>query len=234
MYVKKHHGTSDTVYHKLREQILHLELPPGTAVSEIETAAKYDVSRTPVRDAFKTLELEGLLEIRPHIGTFVTQIDLHMISDILYMREQLEHAIFTELAQTYDKSQEFRIQMSLHRQKELIESNLPTESLSRAFIMEDNLFHYTLYDLAGKKNVSILFNSIIAQYERFRTFLNLEGKDTLQKLYGEHVEIFRCIAEQDFDALSKQISHHIYEGFNTSAEIICRHPEYFKPLDENK
>ena len=76
--------------------ILHLELPPGAAVSEIETAAMYNVSRTPVRDAFKTLELEGLLEIRPHIGTFVTQIDMDMVSDILYMREKLEYSVFSE------------------------------------------------------------------------------------------------------------------------------------------
>jgi len=89
MYTKKRQDTSDTVYHKLRERILHLELPPGAAVSEIETPAMYNVSRTPVRDAFKTLELEGLLEIRPHIGTFVTQIDMDMVSDILYMREKL-------------------------------------------------------------------------------------------------------------------------------------------------
>ena len=83
MYTKKHSGTSEAVYQKLKEQILYLELPPGSAISEIDTAAKYEMSRTPVRDAFKMLESEGLLEIRPHIGTFVSLIDLNMISDIL-------------------------------------------------------------------------------------------------------------------------------------------------------
>ena len=52
MNSKKHTGTSEAVYQKLKEQILHLELPPGSAISEIDTATKYDVSRTPVRDAF--------------------------------------------------------------------------------------------------------------------------------------------------------------------------------------
>ncbi|MBQ8624941.1 MAG: GntR family transcriptional regulator, partial [Agathobacter sp.] len=61
----KHTATSDGVYAELKEQILHLELPPGSSISEIETAEKYNISRTPVRDAFKRLEREGLLEIRP-------------------------------------------------------------------------------------------------------------------------------------------------------------------------
>ena len=232
MYEKKFPGTSDTVYNKLREQILHLELPPLTAVSEIETAAKYDVSRTPVRDAFKMLEAEGLLEIRPHVGTFVTQIDLHMISDILYMREQLEQAILKDLSQRYDETCEQCIQMSLQRQKEIIEADLPIEELSRAFIVEDNKFHYILNDLAGRRNVAVLFNFIVAQYERFRTLVNLEGKETLTKLYQEHVEIIRCIARKDNDMLTKLISKHINEGFNHSAEVIMkRYPEYFKTVD---
>ena len=57
----RHTGTSVAVYKDLKEQILHLELPPGSAISEIDTAAAFHVSRTPVRDAFKMLEREGPL-----------------------------------------------------------------------------------------------------------------------------------------------------------------------------
>lgn len=157
MNSKKHTGTSEAVYQKLKEQILHLELPPGSAISEIDTATKYDVSRTPVRDAFKTLEAEGLLEIRPHIGTFVSLIDLDMISDILYMREVLEQAVLRDLALSHDKSQEFRVRLVLQRQKELIESDLSLEELSRVFIISDNEFHRVLYEMTGKLNVLNLF-----------------------------------------------------------------------------
>ena len=94
MEQKNHAGTYQQVYRKLREEILHLELPPGTSIGEIETAARFQTSRTPVRDAFKILEIEGLLEIKPHIGTFVSLIDLRTVSDILYMRCTLEQSIF--------------------------------------------------------------------------------------------------------------------------------------------
>lgn len=230
MNSKKHTGTSEAVYQKLKEQILHLELPPGSAISEIDTATKYDVSRTPVRDAFKTLEAEGLLEIRPHIGTFVSLIDLDMISDILYMREVLEQAVLRDLTLSHDKSQEFRVRLVLQRQKELIESDLSLEELSRVFIVSDNEFHRVLYEMTGKLNVLNFFNTISSQYERFRTFLNLRGRDDLMRLYNEHVTIWDSIRSQDYSALSDVISHHIYDGFNASTDIVYKHPDYFKSI----
>ena len=96
MATKKKNNASQIAYQEIKEQILHLELAPGMAISEIDTAAKYQISRTPVRDVFKALEAEGLLEIRPHIGTFVSLIDLDMISDILYMREVMEQSLFKD------------------------------------------------------------------------------------------------------------------------------------------
>ena len=89
------------------------------------------------------LEREGLLEVRPHIGTFVSLIDLNMISDILYLRETLEQAVLRDLTAGYDKSQEFRIRLLLQRQCELLEQDLPAEELGRAFIINDNAVSYT-------------------------------------------------------------------------------------------
>lgn len=228
MYGKRHSGSSETAYQELKERILHLELPPGTAISEIETAAQYDISRTPIRDVFKTLAAEGLLEIRPHIGTFVSLIDLHMISDILYIRETLEQAVYKDLAHIYDKTQESRIRAILKHQQELIESNLSPEELSRAFIVTDNDFHYTLYDMAGRENVIGFLGLVNSQYERFRTLINLGGKEYLKKLHKDHSAIFQCIAAKQYEKLRQHISHHIYDGFQTGTDIVRLHPEYFK------
>lgn len=230
MYTKKHTGTSEAVYQKLKEQILHLELPPGSAISEIDTAAQYEISRTPVRDAFKMLAGEGLLEIRPHIGTFVSLIDLNMISDILYMRETLEQAVFRDLTSSYDKSQEFRIRLILQKQRELLDTDLDADELGRAFIISDNEFHNTLYEMAGKKNVMSFLKGIDSQYERFRTFLNLGDRDNLMRLYGDHQALWEYISNKDYENLASTISHHIYDGFNASTEVVYKHPEYFKSI----
>ncbi|MBQ7864275.1 MAG: GntR family transcriptional regulator [Lachnospiraceae bacterium] len=227
MEQKNHAGTYQQVYRKLREEILHLELPPGTSIGEIETAARFQTSRTPVRDAFKILELEGLLEIKPHIGTFVSLIDLRTVSDILYMRCTLEQSIFRELSQTLNKSQEYKICLLLQKQKELLESDIPLEEMARTFIVYDNEFHYSLYELAGRKNISLFYAAVNSQYERFRTFINLAGKNELQRLYNEHEQIWDCIVNKKSEALDECISHHLYDGFNSSMKVIRDYPDYF-------
>lgn len=227
----KHTATSDGVYAQLKEQILHLELPPGSAISEIETAEKYNISRTPVRDAFKRLEREGLLEIRPHIGTFISLIDLNAVSDVLYIREVLEFAVLSELSQRYDKSHDLKIQLILQQQKNLLDSDLSIEDLSRAFIRCDNEFHTALFDAAGKKNVMRFLYSYHAQYERFRTFINFKGREDIQKLYESHVQLWEYITTRDLEKLKVCLSHHLYDGFTSNSSLISKTPEYFKQLN---
>ncbi len=226
----KHTATSDGVYAQLKEQILHLELPPGAAISEIETAEKYNISRTPVRDAFKRLEREGLLEIRPHIGTFISLIDLNAVSDVLYIRETLEYSVLSDLSRMYDKSQDLKIRLILQAQKELLASDMPIEDLSRAFISSDNEFHTALFDAAGKKNIIKFLYAYNSQYERFRTFINFNGKEDLQKLYESHIKIWECITTKDLEGLKDCINHHLYDGFSSSSDVISKCPEYFAKI----
>jgi len=226
----KHTATSDGVYAQIKEQILHLELPPGAAISEIETADKYNISRTPIRDAFKRLEREGLLEIRPHIGTFISLIDLNAVSDVLYIREVLEFSVLSDLSRMYDKSQDLRIRLILQSQKELLDSDMPIEELSRAFINSDNEFHTALFDAAGKKNIIQFLYEYNSQYERFRTFINFNGKEDLQKLYDAHIQIWECITTKNLEGLKDCINHHLYDGFSSSSDVISKCPEYFTKI----
>lgn len=223
----RHTSASETVYEKLKEEIIHLQLPPGGLVSELDTSAKYGVSRTPVRDAFKMLEREGLLTITPHVGTFVSKINLDEISDILYMRKVLEHAILRELAASYEPAQDYRVKIILQKQKELLDSNADRLEIGRKFIKLDNEFHMTLYDIAGKANVAKLFYNINAQYERFRTFINFKSISELRVLYEEHEAVWDAITKGNGDEAVELITHHIYNGFNANIGIVCEHPEYF-------
>ncbi len=227
MYGKMHDSSASTIYEKLREQILHLELLPGTNVSEIETASKYEISRTPVRDAFKMLESEGLLEIRPHVGTFVTPIDLNMLSDTLYVRNVLEQAVLKDLSNQHPDFEDFSVQLLLKRQEALLNESMSTEELSRAFIISDDDFHNLLFHLAGRENIGTFISPLMNQYERFRTFINLYMPDNMQTLYEDHRLIWEYITRQETDLLEDRMTHHIYDGFNASSQIVFEHPEYF-------
>lgn len=222
----------EAVYNTLKKRILDLELVPGTMVSEIETAKEFSVSRTPVRDAFKALVNEGLLEVRPHIGTFVTLIDLNKISTILYIREVIEKAIVKELALSFNPSQEFKLRHILHTQQSLIEdSSLSSHEFAKAFSKSDYDFHQTLCILTGKVNLISYFQTINAQYERFCAFLNFEDKETARTLYLQHVKLLDCIKNNDISELESILTHHIYDHFNNKTNLIYEYPNYFTPLE---
>ena len=106
------------------------------------------------------------------------------------------------------------------------------DEVSRAFVLEDNEFHYTLYELAGRKNVHWIFGLMVAQYERFRTLLNLSSKDNLERLYKEHEALVDCLEEKRTEEISTLVSKHIYEGFRQCKDIMERYPEYFKKENE--
>lgn len=221
-------ASGEAVYNTLKKRILYLELIPGTLVSEIETAKEFSVSRTPVRDAFKALVTEGLLEVKPHIGTFVTLIDINDISNILYIREVMEKAVLKELALSFNQSQEFQIRHILHRQNELIEdSALSPIEFSREFATSDNDFHNTLFTLAGKASLIPYFQLINPQYERFRAFLNLHDRSTVKLLYLQHAKALDFIKNRDIEQLEDLITHHIYDGFNNNSNLIYQYPDYF-------
>lgn len=223
-------ATSEVVYKQLKNEIIYLEIMPGSSISEIETAKKYNVSRTPVRDAFKALENEGLLEIQPHIGTFVSLIDLNKITDVLYMRENLEQSILRDLSASFTNSQYLKLRILLEEQRESIYEEDDSLKLAREFIKSDNHFHQTLYEAANHANIWTFLSGISQQYERFRLFLNLNDKEVLLNLYNQHLQILDTLVHNDMDGLKDIITKHIYDGINGSYEIIHKNSHYFKPM----
>lgn len=75
---------------RLRQLVLSGEYPPGSPLPEIFLAEEFDVSRTPIREALKQLENEGLVEIRPRVGTFVRQPTRREIVELFELKEGLE------------------------------------------------------------------------------------------------------------------------------------------------
>lgn len=218
----------EVVYTTLKKRILYLELIPGTLVSEIETAKEFSVSRTPVRDAFKALVNEGLLEVRPHIGTFVTLIHINDILSLLYIRGIMEKAILKELALSFNESQEFQLRHILHNQKKLIENkSLTSHDLVIEFAKSDSDFHKALFSLIGKDNLINYFKMINVQYERFRVFLNLNNTSMVNHLYLQHLKLLECIKNKDIDELDLVLTHHVYDEFNNNSNLIYQYQNFF-------
>lgn len=115
------HYNTDKIYQTLRQEIMLLTLEPGTLVSEGDISQRFSVSRTPVREVFKRLELEGLLEVRPQRGTFVSRIRLDSLYDLMFIRESVELAALTELLARIESRGIFKLRLQIMEQEQLFE-----------------------------------------------------------------------------------------------------------------
>ena len=87
------HNLEAFIGNALKDQIINLDLLPGTKLSEMKIAKLYGCSRAPVRDAFSELRVKGYLESRPQVGTFVSKINLDRVEEIRFVRESVETAV---------------------------------------------------------------------------------------------------------------------------------------------
>jgi GntR family transcriptional regulator, rspAB operon transcriptional repressor len=88
--LERHPAKSEQIYESLRRAIVRLEVEPGSAIQEKDICAHFDVSRTPVREALQRLAEEGLVNIYPHSGTFVSRISFRVAEEGFVIRRALE------------------------------------------------------------------------------------------------------------------------------------------------
>lgn len=218
--------SSANVYNGLRHDILYLNLKPGSMISEFEICNQYGVSRTPARDAIKALVSEGLLEVRPHVGTFISLIDLSKVSDTVFIREVLEQAVLKELCPIFNSYDALNLEVILSQQASLINEE-PTQDTSWDFIQLDNKFHEKLFEIAGKTGIWNSITSTSQHYNRFRTLLVKCNLDNIEKLYAQHQTICRALIAHDQKTLSKTVTEHVTSGFKRFSEVMEKYSEYF-------
>lgn len=218
------------VYEDLKAMILTFKLKPGEAIGEVDIAQKFGVSRTPVRDAFKRLEAEGLIEVKSHIGTYVTLIDVNQISDAIFIREHIEKAVISELCQNYKISLNMRINYILRAQEKLLQNDIDPVDLAQKFLEVDNEFHRTLFEAAGRESVWEYIESLQYHYNRLRIFVNRADRDKLRKVYEQHCQIVSAIERQDEEGAKVIYARHLYEQMLLGADVVIEGHAYFKGL----
>lgn len=220
------------VYEDLKRAILYMRVLPGTSIGENEVASKCGVSRTPVRDAFRQLEAEGLLEVKSHVGTYVTLIDLDQIADAIFMRENLERTIIKELAEhPRGYRNALRLVSNLKAQKDLIESEMTGFEFASSFMELDNEFHRMLFELAGRESVWKYLERGRNHYDRFRIFLNHDDRVKIRKIYAEHEQIMNAIKNKDIELAWKIYDEHIYYNIQNGTTQILERKELFKGIE---
>lgn len=193
----------DVVFNTLRQGILTGELKPGERLMEIHLANKLGVSRTPIREAIRKLELEGLVTMIPRRGAEVAQITEKSLKDVMEVRRALD-ALSVELACDRINDEELA---ALGKACESFEKAVSTGD-PKKIAQADVEFHNIIVKAAGNTRLVQLINNLSEQMYRYR-FEYIKDVSTHEQLIAEHRILFDCIRNKDKTTAAKTAKLHI-------------------------
>lgn len=193
----------DVVFNTLRQEILTGKMKPGERLMEIHLANKLGVSRTPIREAIRKLELEGLVIMIPRRGAEVAQITWKNLKDVLEVRRALD-VLAIELA--CERMSQEKIS-SLHKACEAFEAATKTQD-TRKIAEADVALHDIIVVSTGNDRLIQLVNNLAEQMYRYR-FEYLKDASQHPMLVREHKEMYQSILRQDKAAAATLVRKHI-------------------------
>lgn len=209
----------DVVYQMLRQSILDQTFQPGSRLQLDELAAKLDVSATPVKDAVNRLAAEGLVEIRPRSGTFVSRVSIEELAESLEIRCAIEYFSARTVVQRASE-EDIRFVRTL-----VEELSRPTSSESARQIHEQKNrdLHEHLVTLSGNRKMLDLYRSLNSHISMARVhYASQAWKSRLEQEQTEHQEICRLLEERDGPALAEALRRHIQGASQALVDDIRR------------
>jgi GntR family transcriptional regulator, rspAB operon transcriptional repressor len=191
------------IHGELRQKIVTVVLRPGDALSEVKVAEKYGVSRTPVREAFKRLHDEGLLDVVPQVGSFVARIDLKKVRDSYFVRDTLECKLVELAAQRISLHEKQQLRAILEIQEQATLAKNPG-----AFFQADEQMHQLIAEIAGHGHAWQVIHDAKGQQDRLRRLSLLES-DRASKRLKEHQDIVQAIIDGDGGAAHLAMKQHL-------------------------
>lgn len=193
----------DVVFNTLRQGILTGELKPGERLMEIHLANRLGVSRTPIREAIRKLELEGLVTMIPRRGAEVAQITEKSLQDVLEVRRAMD-ALCVELA--CDRISEEELEQ-LKQACENFEQATQTRE-PKKIAQADVALHDIIVRATGNDRLIQLVHNLSEQMYRYR-FEYIKDMSKHQRLIEEHRIIYESILKKDKETASKTAKLHI-------------------------
>ena len=211
----------DYALRTIRDNIIHLELAPGSMVSENELAAEMGLSRTPVREALIELSKARIVEIYPQKGSAVSLIDVSLVEESRFMRKVLECAVVELACEKIDGEGLRRLQENVRLQNFYLE-NYFSETLMEL----DNQFHKTLFEIAEKPQVYALMDNMAIHFDRVRNMALSSVKNV--KIVQDHEAITDAIAARDAVKARTLTEEHLGRYKIDVGELRAQYPDYFK------
>lgn len=204
----------------IKENIVRLELAPGSFISENELAAEMGLSRTPVREALIDLAKVKIIEIAPQKRSVVAYIDYEMVEEARFMRKVLEVAVVELACQNGLDSEIDRLEENVKLQRFHLENG------SYSGIMElDNEFHRQLFEMARKPQAYVMIQHISIHFDRIRSMALNSVKDL--KIVEDHAKIIEALRSRDAEAARTIMEKHLNRYKFDEQAIREQYPQYF-------
>lgn len=212
-------------HREILDNIINLELPPGSAVSENDLSVTLKVSRTPVREALIEMSHLGLIEIVPQKGSFVTKIDYELIEDAKFIRLSLESAVVRLACKEGISSQSMAaIKENIEKQKYWAHK-ADTQNIMMDL---DNEFHRLLFEAVGKPRAFEALRPQMVHFDRLRvlTYQKLKEQKNTQTV-NDHENIAYALEKRDQELAEMVMTLHLTRHQVDKEELIVFCPEYF-------
>lgn len=202
--IQNYKPLGEVVFDYLRNAILNGELKPGERLMEIALAEQLGVSRTPVREAIRKLELENFVEMIPRKGAYVAELKAKDILDILEIRALLEGFAAASAAEKMTDDEVKLLTSTVEKFEKAV-----TKQDRQGMIDHDNRFHDLIFQATRNNKLIDIVNSLQDQFQRFRVIYFNEFDD-FNDLQSGHREIYDAILKHDKSIARSQAEEHIF------------------------
>lgn len=205
----------------IKDNIINLELAPGSLVSENELSSVLGLSRTPVREALIELSKVKIVDIYPQKGSAVALIDYDLIEEARFLRNLLECAVIELVCEMATPQDIIRLKSNLEMQSFHIDSCFGD-------MMElDNEFHHMLFSIARKEQVFTMMHNISIHFDRVRRMALFSVKPV--KIVEDHYSILHAIENKNPEKARSIMEMHL-RRYKIDAAIIRENydPSFFK------
>lgn len=212
---------AEQAYMRLRTEILHCQLPPGTELSEAELATRFEMSKTPVREALVTLRQEGLVLTFPRRGYQVAPITFGDMNELFDLRIILEVGAVDLACQRISDEQVARLG-ELAR----ITYDPAEEPTIDSFIAANREFHLAIARTADNGRLYDLLQRQIMELERF-FYIGAQLRDVNSETSAEHGEIVAALGERNVERSRELMVRHNDATRQGLMKVLTRAPKGF-------
>lgn len=204
--IKNAKSIRQKIYGHLREQLLNGEIPPHQHLVETKIAKEVGISRTPIREALHSLELEGLIESIPRVGYVVKEISEDEVGEICEIRAAIEEVGARWAMEKAPQKLIEDLRKNISASEEVASQGNP-----KAFVELDAQFHEIIARLSGSRRLQELAQTLRRHMLRYRIQSIYQTENVLSAIQG-HKGILEAIEKGHLEEVNRAIKYHLEQS----------------------